>query len=120
MIKRMIVGVAILFGMLLLLLPRTDESSKTKIASASMLLCSRDFRVAIAEQIARHEPVDLVFENKCPALISGVEVGEEGALTLHNTTYGLVIVLTPMTEKGQVRWSCRGEPASLITSLCKD
>lgn len=119
MIKRMIVGVAILFAILLFMLPKTDESSKKKMASASMLLCTRDYRTAIAAQLAHHQTVDLVFDNKCPALISGVEVSEEGALTLYNKSYGLVLMLTPMIEKGQVRWSCHGEPATQITSLCK-
>lgn len=119
MIKRMIVGVAILFAILLVMLPKTDETSKKKMASASMLLCTRDYRAAIAERLRRHEALDLEFDNKCPTLVSGLELGEEGKLTLHNKTYGLTIVLAPLMENGAVRWSCLGKPAGLITSLCK-
>jgi hypothetical protein len=119
MIKRMIISTAILFAMLLLLLPKTDDTSKQKMASVSMLMCTKDYRAAIAEQVRRKVAVDLVFKNSCPDLISGVEVDETGELHLRNTTHSLSMVLTPLVEKNKVRWSCRGEPAELITSLCK-
>lgn len=119
MITRMIIGVAILFTVLLLMLPDTDETSKKKMASASMLMCTREYRAAIAEQVRREVTVDLVFKNSCPNVISGVEVDEAGVLHLHNATHSLSMILTPLVEKNKVRWSCRGKPAELITGLCK-
>ena len=119
MIKRMIVGVVILFAILLLMLPKTDDASKKKMASAAMLMCTNDFRTLVAEQVRLDNDVDLVFDNKCPALITTVMVDEDLTITIRSAKNDLTMVLTPMVENKQVHWSCRGEPAEFITSICK-
>jgi hypothetical protein len=48
-----------------------------------------------------------------------MELEKTGVLHLHNTTHSLSMILTPVVENNQLRWSCRGEPAELITALCK-
>ncbi|MEN8170451.1 MAG: hypothetical protein ABFS08_09535 [Pseudomonadota bacterium] len=120
MIKRMIIGVVILFAVLLLMLPKTDDASKKKMASASMLMCTQNFRAAVADQITHDVDIDQVFDNKCPDLISELEVDELGVILISSTKHQLSITLTPVLEGKQIRWSCRGEPAESITSLCKD
>lgn len=119
MIKRMIIGVTILFAVLLLMLPKTDDASKRKMASAAMLMCSNDFRKAVAEQVRRAEEINRVFHNTCPKLIAGLDVDESGEVTLRGAQHGVTMVLTPVMEHGELRWSCRGEPAAAIASLCK-
>lgn len=119
MIRRMIVAVAILFAVLLLMLPSTDEASKKKMASAAMLMCSNDYRQRLAGQLQQDESPMPAFDNSCPELIAAVTLGEDGEMTLHGAQYGIVMVLTPLIEEGEVRWRCRGEPAEAITKLCK-
>jgi hypothetical protein len=119
MIKRMLLGVAILFGMLLLLLPKSDEGSKKKMVSAAMLMCSNDFRQAVAAQLRRDEAVELVFDNSCPELIATLVADEKGTVTLRGARHGITMVLTPVAEPGGLRWRCQGEPAEIITRLCR-
>lgn len=119
MIKRMLVATFILFAMLLFLLPRTDDVSKKKMSSAAMLMCSKEFRKAVAAQVLHDEPITLQFNNNCPELIAAIDVAEDGTLTLHGAQHGVLMTLTPMVEFGDVRWSCRGEPPQTTTALCK-
>ncbi len=119
MIKRMLVATFILFAVLLLMLPRTDDASKKKMASAAMLMCSKDFRKAVSEGVLREEAVALQFNNSCPDLIATLVVDEDGGMTLHGAQHGVTMELTPVVELGEVRWSCHGEPAEVITTLCK-
>ena len=119
MIKRMIVGVVILFAILLLMLPKTDDASKKKMASAAMLMCSNDFRKVVAEQLRSNEDIDLTFNNTCPKLIAGLDIDESGEITLRGAKHGVTMTLTPVMKVGEVSWSCRGEPADFVTSLCK-
>lgn len=119
MIKRMIIAVVVIFGVLLLMLPKTDDTSKKKMASAGMLMCSNDFRKAVAQRLLRGDALDLEFSNSCPNLIAALTLDEEGVITLRGAKHGVTLVLSPRTEGGAVRWSCRGEPAQLVPKLCK-
>ena len=119
MIKRMIVAVVILFAVLLLMLPKTDDTSKKKMASAAMLMCSNDYRKAVADAIRNNEEIDLEFNNECPKLITRLSVDDNGTITLYGAQQDLQIVLTPIVESTQVRWSCKGKPAEAITKLCQ-
>lgn len=119
MITRMVVVVTVLFSVLLLMLPKTDDASTMKIASASMLMCTRDYRAAVAEQVIRKEAVDLAFNNTCPDAISELTVDDGGMITISSVKHRLTMVLSPEHENGSVRWSCRGEPEQAVTALCK-
>lgn len=119
MMSRWIVGVALLFGILLLMLPRTDEQSLSRIGSASMLVCTKDIRAQVASQILRGETVSVAFKNKCPDLIASLELNEQGDMVITGSKHPLEMRLTPVVEGGVVRWSCRGEPAESVTKLCK-
>ena len=57
MIYRWLIGVALLFAILLLMLPNKDENSVAKIASTSMLACTLDFRDQVGLQLVRKEAV---------------------------------------------------------------
>lgn len=118
MISRWIISVVLLFGILLLMLPNTDEESLAKIASASMLMCTADFREQVARQVLGAETVSIEFKNKCPDLIAALEVDERGAMVITGSKHQLKMSLTPVLEAGAVRWSCRGGPAA-VTKLCK-
>ena len=119
MIKRMIVAVVILFAVLLLMLPKTDDASKKKMASAAMLMCSNDFRKAVAENLRNNKEGVVEFNNRCPDLIVRISVDDEGEMTLIGAKHGLQIVLTPIVESTKIRWSCHGQPTEAITKLCK-
>ena len=119
MIKRIVVGLALLFGILLLTLPKTDEQSVTKLASGSMLMCSMDFRKQVEVQLIKEESVTAEFTNTCPDLIAALEVTETGEITITGNTHPITLTLTPVVEKGGVRWSCHGEPAESVTKLCR-
>lgn len=119
MIKRMLVAVTILFAVLLFMLPKTDDASKKKMASAAMLMCSNDFRKAVADQLQNKKENILKFDNRCPELIANLNVNDEGEITLIGAKHGLQIVLTPIEESTGIRWSCKGQPADAITKLCK-
>lgn len=119
MIGRWIIGTALLFGTLLLMLPKTDEQSLARIASASMLMCSKDFREQIAAQVRNGDPVAARFRNTCPDLIAGVELGEQGSMVINGKKYAIRMALKPVLEADRVRWSCRGEPATEVTRLCR-
>jgi hypothetical protein len=120
MITRMIAAVVVLFAILLMLLPRSDETSLARIASASMLMCTKDFRAALAEELDSGNGVGVSFDNRCPGLIVKVDVEEDGRMTIHGKEHGLKLVLSPKPEEGEVRWSCRGDPAGKVTPLCKE
>ena len=119
MIKRMTVATFILFALLLFMLPRTDDASKKKMASAAMLMCSNGFRQAVMERVGSGQPMELQFDNSCPELIADVLVDESGTITLQGAQHGIRMELSPVSEGGRFRWSCSGEPAEAITKLCK-
>ncbi|MDQ1314963.1 MAG: hypothetical protein QG662_1072 [Pseudomonadota bacterium] len=119
MIIRWIVGVALLFGILMMMLPKTDEKSLAKIASQSMLMCTKDFREHVARKVVQKEAVAVEFQNKCPDLIAWVEVDASGEMVIAGKKHPLKMTLSPVVEDGRVRWSCRGEPAASVTSLCR-
>lgn len=119
MISRWIVGVTLLFGILLMMLPNRDEESLTKIASTSMLMCTSELRKAVALQVLHEAPVTVTPSNRCPDLIASTEVSETGRMVITGRTHSLKMTLTPVVEAGEVRWSCLGEPAANITKLCK-
>lgn len=118
MIQRVIVSLVVLFGMLMLLLPRTDDASVARIASAAMLKCTMDVREQVAQQVLKHKSVTGQFENPCPEMIAALEVSELGELVITGTKHSLVLTLSPVVEDKQVLWSCIGEPVAVVTPLC--
>lgn len=119
MITRWIAGVVVLFGILLMMLPKTDEQSVARIGSASMLMCSREFRAAVGRQVLGGEPVSVEFDNRCPDLIGRLEVDEEGEMVITGNKHPVTMTLRPVIEGAAVRWSCVGEPAEQVTRFCK-
>lgn len=119
MIYRWLIGVALLFAILLLMLPNKDENSVAKIASASMLACTLDFRNQMGLQLVRKEAVTVKFENKCQNAITAVEVSERGEIVITGKEHQLKLTLSPVVDNDKVRWSCHGEPAAAVTNLCK-
>jgi len=119
MIKRVIVSLVLLFGILLLTLPRSDEQSLAKIASGSMLMCTLDLRKQVEQQLIRGEAVSVSFNNTCPDLIATLDINEQGGMVLTGSKYQLRMTLNPVVESGKVHWSCSGEPAASVTKLCK-
>ena len=120
MIFRWLIGIALLFAILLMLLPNRSEHSEERIASASMLACTLDFRDRVAQQLIRSETPTVKFENnKCQNVIASVEVNARGEIAITGTQHQLKLTLSPAVDKGTVHWSCRGEPAELVTKLCK-
>ncbi len=119
MISRWVAGVVLLFGVLLLMLPKTDEETLSRIASASMLKCTQDFREQVARQAIREEVIDVKFNNKCPDLIATLEIGGQGDMVITGKSYQLKMMLSPVVDDEKVRWSCRGEPSAAVTKLCK-
>jgi hypothetical protein len=119
MIYRWLLGVAVLFAILLLMLPNKGEHSEARIASASMLACTLEFRDRVGLQLARKETVTKEFKNKCPNVIAAVEVGEQGDIVIIGTQHQLKLTLSPVLDNDKVHWSCRGEPAAAVTKLCR-
>ena len=119
MIGRWVVGVVLLFGILLFMLPKRDEQSLARIASTSMLMCTKDFRERVAAQVLRQETVTAQFGNTCPDLIASLDVGERGEVVITGNRHRLKMMLSPVVEGGKVRWSCRGEPAASVARLFK-
>lgn len=119
MIYRWLIGVVLLFAILLLMLPSKDEKSIAKIASASMLACTLDFREQVGLQLVKKEVVSAKFDNKCPNVISAVEVGEQGDIVITGKEHGLKLTLSPIMDSGKLRWSCHGVPDAAVTKLCK-
>ena len=119
MIYRWLVGVALLFAILLLMLPNKGDQSVVKIASASMLACTLDFRNQVETQLLRKAAVTVKFENKCQNLIAAVVVDERGEIVIAGKEQQLKLTLSPVMDNDKVHWSCRGEPASAVTKLCK-
>jgi hypothetical protein len=119
MISRWVVGVVLLFGILMMLLPKRDEASLTKIASQAMLMCTKDFREQVAQKMIKKEAVALEFKNQCPDLIASLEMDERGEMVITGNKHQLKMTLIPAVEGAKVRWSCHGEPAAAVTKLCR-
>src|SRR5512143_2050460 len=119
MITRVIVGLVLLFGILLLTLPKSDEKSLARIASGSMLMCTLDLRKQVEQQLIKEEVVSVRFNNTCPDLIATLDINERGGMVLTGRKYQLKMTLNPVLENGKVHWSCSGEPAASVTKLCK-
>lgn len=119
MIQRIILSIAVLFGVLLFLLPKPDEAGKQHMASAGMLACSKDFRQDVIEQLKRGDDSSPTFNNTCPGLIRDIEAGPSGEVTIHGVEHHIVMTLRPVFEGDKMRWSCQGSPAEFITKLCK-
>lgn len=119
MMYRWLVGVTLLFAILLLMLPDKDEKSVAKIASASMLACTLDFRDQVGRQLVRKEAVTVKYENKCQNVIAAVEVSERGDIVIIGKEHQQKLTLKPIVANDKVHWSCRGEPSDGVTKLCK-
>lgn len=119
MIYRWLVGVVLLFAILLLMLPNKDEKSVAKIASASMLACTLDYRDQVGRQLLRKEAVNVQYQNKCQNVIAAVQAGERGDIVITGKEHQLKLTLSPVVVNDKVHWSCRGEPAEAVTKLCK-
>lgn len=119
MIQRVIVSLVVLFGILMLLLPKTDDASVARIASAAMLKCTMDVRGQVARQLLKHESVTRQFENPCPDMIAALDVNTLGELVITGTKHALILTLSPVVDDEQVLWSCIGEPVAFVTPLCK-
>lgn len=119
MIKRMSVATFLLFAVLLLMLPRTDDTSKKKMASAAMLMCSNAFREEIAKQLTGGDEINVTVNITCPDLLAAMRVDDDGVVNLLGARHGINMVLTPRMEQGKVRWGCRGTPPEAITKLCR-
>lgn len=119
MMTRWVAGVVVLFGILIMMLPKTDEQSKVKIGSASMLMCTREFRQEVERQLLANRPASAEFSNHCPELVDRIEMDTEGNMVIAGRKYPVRMTLRPVMEHGGVRWSCVGEPADRITNLCK-
>ncbi|NOR51452.1 MAG: hypothetical protein GQ470_02430 [Gammaproteobacteria bacterium] len=114
-----IIGLVFFVGALLLLMPDTDDASRNMIASGSMLLCIKDYRESVAQQVLSHTAAFPVFDDKCPKFGIDLKVNTEGVITLYSETYKLTMTLTPQIDGDEVSWSCYGEPEGNITALCK-
>lgn len=119
MFGRIIVSITLLFVILLVTLPDSDEKSKSKIASASMLMCSKEFRSDVAAQLEKEGEVKLRFDNKCPGLIDELHVDMDGVMVISNHEHNIKMTLRPVVEEATVLWSCRGEPQERVTAFCK-
>lgn len=119
MIIRWVVGVALLFGILLVMLPKRDEASLARIASQAMLMCTQDFREQVAQKVINDGPVTVEFRNTCPDLVAALEMDARGEMVITGNRHPLKMTLTPVVAGGEVRWSCRGEPAAVVTKLCR-
>lgn len=102
-----------------MLLPKTDEKSRLRIASQAMLMCTKDFREQVAQQVIDGKPVTVAFRSACPDLIASLEMDERGGMVITGNKHPLKMTLTPVVVGNQVRWSCRGEPAAAVTKLCR-
>lgn len=118
MIVRWVVGVVLLFGILLLMLPDRDEQTLARIASASMLVCTAELREAVAEHLQQGEGAIPAFDNPCPDLLAELDVSEQGVITLRGLSHPLSMVLEPEFIGSEARWRCHGEPEEWITRLC--
>lgn len=119
MMTRWVAGVVVLFGILIMMLPKTDEASVAKIGAASMLMCTRDFRHEVEAQLLRNEPVTAEFDNRCPDLVGRLEMDADGTMVISGNKHPVTMSLRPFVEPEGVRWSCVGEPSELVTNLCK-
>ncbi|TDY04152.1 hypothetical protein [Thiohalophilus thiocyanatoxydans] len=119
MISRWVVGVILLFAVLLFMLPKSDEETLSRIASASMLKCTQNFRERVARQVLSKGVVDVKFNNKCSDLIGSLVLDEQGRMIITGKSYSLRMTLSAVVEGEKIRWRCRGEPAAAVTKLCK-
>lgn len=119
MIIRWVIGVGLLFGILLMTLPKRDEASLAKISSQAVLMCTKDFRGRVAQKLLQKEVVDVEFKNRCPDLIASLKMDERGEMVITGNKRQMKMTLTPVVEGGKVRWTCHGEPAALMTKLCR-
>ena len=119
MIMRWVVGVALLFGILLLMLPKTDEESLSRIATASMLVCTSDLRDRVAQAMLNGEAVNEDAGNPCPDLIAGLEVSALGEIRITGNRHPITMTLSPHLDGAELGWRCMGEPAVAVTRLCK-
>ncbi|MGM0595389.1 MAG: hypothetical protein ACQETD_12720, partial [Pseudomonadota bacterium] len=103
---------------LLLMLPDRDEQSVSRIASASMLMCTQALREQVAKQVLAGEAVTARFDNTCPDLIDSLTLSEEGEILIKGASHPVSMQMVPVVEGEAVRWSCRGEPEELVTKLC--
>ena len=119
MIYRWLIGVVLLFAILLLLLPNKGEKSDAKIASASMLACTLNYRDQVGRQLLKKESITVRYENQCQNVIASVKVDERGEIVILGTAHQLKLILSPEVSNDTLHWRCRGEPAEAVTRLCK-
>lgn len=119
MMTRWVAGVVVLFGILLLMLPNTDERSLSRIASTSMLACTKTMRDQVIRELEQGRPVTTEYNNPCPDQIARLELKESGELVIVGKNYPITMRMRPVVEESGRHWSCRGEPADHVTKLCK-
>jgi hypothetical protein len=115
----MIIGIAVLIGLLLLSLPDVEDIPEEKMTSISMALCLADIKIDIRKRLERGLAILSNYENECPGLIQQLKISRNGKIEASNANENIRLLFIPINEGGQVKWTCSGTPAQFVPKACQ-
>jgi hypothetical protein len=116
----MVIGIAVLIGLLLFSLPDVKDIPEEKMTSISMALCLADMKIDMRKKLERGLAIVASYENECPDLINQLKVSTTGRIEAHNTQKNIRLVFVPVNQGGHVQWACSGTPRQYVPKACQD
>jgi len=114
-----LIGIIFFIGVLLLLLPDIQEVPEERMASTAMAMCVVEIKIGIGADLKEGKQIKTDYENKCPSLISKLNVHGDGKIEMFNPTYQIHLSIMPALRDGVVSWSCYGQPAEFVPRACR-
>lgn len=116
----MIIGIAMLIGLLLLSLPDVEDIPEEKMTSLSMAMCIADIKIDIRKRLDQGLAVITEYQNQCPQLIDRLKVSRSGNIEAFNEEKKIHLLFTPIKRNGTFQWTCTGTPAEFVPRACQN
>lgn len=116
----MIIGIAMLIGLLLLSLPDVEDIPEEKMTSMSMAMCIADIKIDIRKKLDQGLAIITDYQNECPQLIDRLKISRTGSIEAYNEDKKIHLLFTPIKHDGRFKWTCTGSPAEYVPRACQN
>ena len=115
----MVIGIALLVGLLLLSLPDAEDIPEEKMTSISMAMCLADIKIDIRKKLEQEQAIIAQYQTRCPHVIDELKVSRTGHIEAYNEQKKIRLSFVPVWRDGKVSWTCTGKPAQFVPRACQ-
>jgi hypothetical protein len=115
----MVIGIALLVGLLLLSLPDAEDIPEEKMTSISMAMCLADIKIDIRKKLEQEQAIVAEYQTRCPQLIDELKVSRTGRIEVYNKQKKIRLSFVPVRQDGKVSWTCAGTPVQFVPRACQ-